>query len=384
MEKIPITIIGGGVVGCAIAWELSKYKEGIFIFEKNTYLAEEQSARNSGVIHAGIYYKHTPLKRKLCIRGKDLLYDFCKKYNIPHIQTGKIIVATDEKEEKRVDEYIENCLSWGVPVKKLTKREIKEKEPNVEALCGLFSPTTGIIDVATYVKMLVLLSKENKVEILTQTKVVEIKPDNHSFIVKVEYPNKSYENFKTGLIINAAGLYSDEVAKMLNPTITYEIKPVRGEYFKFNSKKRKEINFFGTNIYPVEQPYYLDGKLHYALGVHLTPTFELKDNKKELGRYVLVGPSSTPVKDKADYEKERKGPEYFVEQLKKFFPTIDISDLEIDFAGNRAKLKNYDDFIIEKDKTYPNAIHLIGIDSPGLTSSLAIAEYVVRNLIINY
>ncbi|MCS7152247.1 MAG: NAD(P)/FAD-dependent oxidoreductase [Endomicrobia bacterium] len=377
METIPITIVGGGVIGCAIAYELSKYKDGIFLFEKNAAIGEEQSGRNSGVIHDGIYYNNAPLKRKFCIEGNKLLYEFCKQHNITFAQTGKLIVATNETEELKLNEYLRNASEWNIPVKKVSKEDIKVIEPNVYAKAGILSPTSGIIDSATFVQTLAKLAKEQKVEIITQAKIVDVKPNYDEFLLTVCYTNGASETFKTKLLINAAGLYSDEIAKLVNIKNNYEIIPIRGEYCRFNSQLRKEINICSVNIYPVEETYCIDGKEYRVLGVHLTQTFELSNNgNKVLGRYILVGPTAKYVKNKSDYETGRYHPEYFVEKVKKFFPALNVSDLELDYAGIRAKLKNEEDFVIKQDEVYPNAIHLLGIDSPGLTSSLAIAKYV--------
>jgi len=382
MEKIPVTIIGGGVLGCAISYELSKSKEGIFLFEKNSYLGDEQSGRNSGVIHAGIYYDKEPIKRALCLQGKKLIYEFCQKNNIPVIKTAKIIVAANEKEDKIIDRYIKNTTSWGLEgVKKIYKDEIKKIEPNVEAVSALYSPDTGIFDVPAYLQSLAKLAGSQGVEILKETKVVNVEPRNSSFVIEVEYKRGGSETFETEFLINAAGLYSDEIAKMVNPQNDYEILPLRGEYYRFNSAKRAGLNMSGTNVYQVQEPFYIDGVEYLGIGIHLTPTFDLSaDGKRAIGKNVLVGPTSIVVKSKNDYETARQGPEYFLERVAKFFPNLKLDDLEMDYAGSRAKLKVGNDFVIKKDDKYPNAVHLVGIDSPGLTSSLAIAEYVAGML----
>ena len=385
MEKIPVTIIGGGVIGCAIAYELSKSMDGIFLFEKNTFLGDEQSGRNSGVIHAGIYYDKELLKRTLCLEGKKLIYEFCRENKVPVIKTGKIIVAADEKEDKIVDRYIKNTASWGLEgVKKISGAEIKKMEPNVEALSALYSPDTGIFDVPEYLRTLAKLAASQGVEILKETKVVDVKPQGESFLVEVEYKRGGRETFETGLLINAAGLYSDEIAKLINPKNDYEILPLRGEYYRFNSAKRPELNMCGTNVYQVQEPFYIDGVEYLGIGIHLTPTFDLSaGGGRVIGKNVLVGPTSIVVKKKNDYETARQGAAYFLERVIKFFPHLRLEDLEMDYAGSRAKLKSGNDFVIKRDDAYPNAVHLVGIDSPGLTSSLAIAKYVAGMLAEN-
>lgn len=381
MEKIPITIVGGGVIGLAIAWELSKSGwGGVFLFEKNPYLGDEQSGRNSCVLHAGIYYPENSLKAKLCVSGNRMIYDFCREYGVACVNTKKIIVAINDEEDKKIDFYLQRATANGVVgVKKIYRDEIKKIEPNVEAVSALYVPSTGILDVPEYVKALAKLAKDSGAEIIKESKIVKIEPQKNTFIAHVENLRGGTDVFETDILINAAGLYSDEIASMINPNNPYRIIPLRGEYYRYDSSKREEIKLNGMNVYQVQEPYYIDGKMYLGIGIHLTPTLELKGDKKVIGRYVSVGPTSIPVKDKHDYESERRGPEYFYEDVVKFFPNIKIEDLEIDYAGNRAKLKDYDDFVIKRDDAHSNCIHLIGIDSPGLTSSLSIAGYVREN-----
>ncbi len=381
MEKIPITIVGGGVIGLAIAWELSKNgKEGVFLFEKNPFLGDEQSGRSSCVIHAGIYYAEGSLKSKLCVGGNKMLYDFCAKYDIACANTKKIIVAVDEEKTQKIDYYFQRAKANGVEgLRKIYRDEIKKLEPNVEAVSALFVPSSGIMDVPAYINTLARLAKESGAEIIKESKVVKIEPRNDSFIVHVQNLRGGTELFETEILINAAGLYSDEIASMINPKNPYHITPLRGEYYRFDSSKRDDIKLNGMNVYQVQEPFYIDGKMYLGIGIHLTPKFELKDNKQVIGSSVSVGPTSIPVKDKHDYETGRRGPEYFYEDIVRFFPNIKMEDLQIDYAGNRAKLKDYDDFVIKRDDICPNCIHLIGIDSPGLTASLPIAKYVKEN-----
>ena len=378
MEKIGITIVGGGVVGCAIAARLAGKFSDFFLFEKNPFLGDEQSGRNSGVIHAGIYYKEEPLKQKLCVRGNRLLYEFCEKFNVPAVNTGKFIVGVDEEDDAAIDDYLKNTKKNGVPAEKVGQGFVQKKEPNIRCFSALWSPTTGIVDAAGLVKKLSKIAEENGVEIMTQTKVVNVEYSS-DFLVTVKYKSGEEETFKTEILINAAGLESDEIAKMVNPENEYEIVPVRGEYFNFNSN-RADIKLNGTNIYPVQKRYLVAGKEFKAIGIHLTPTFAVIGGTAKISSKMLVGPTSNPVSNKNDLSENRDDVKKFIEGVKDFFPSLKSDDLRMDYAGNRAKLKDGNDFIIEKDKKHTNAVNLVGIDSPGLTSSLAIAEH-VENLL---
>lgn len=377
MEKVHFTIIGGGVIGCAIAYELSKYFDDIFLFEKEPRLGTAQSERNSGVIHAGVYYNKNSLKAKLCIEGNPMLYNFCNKYDIPVVNTKKLIIATDKKEKKALDFYLKRALDNGVlGIKKISKKELKKMQPTVSGLSALYVPSTGLIDSSSYLKTLVRLAKNNKVEVLKEAEVINIEPKIDSFELRIKR-RTSEEIFETKILINAAGLYSDKIAKMVNQDIPYIITPIRGEYCKFNQKNKPELNIKQMCIYPTPMTHTIDGKKAKTLGVHLTPTFELlKDNKYNVGSIVLVGPTAVSVDDKEDYKKNRQPIKYFYEKIRSYFPNIKLEQLNMDFSGIRAKLKDCEDFVIERDNKYPNCINLVGIDSPGLTASLAIAKYV--------
>ncbi len=386
MEKIDTAVIGGGAVGLAIACALAEKGKDIFLFEKNPYLGDEQSGRNSGVIHAGLYYRDYPLKKKLCVEGNRLLYDFCEKNGVPFSRTGKFVVAVNAEEDKMIDLYIDNARDSGAEgVRRVSPGEVREKEPNVNVYSALISPSTGIVDAADYIKCLERLARGKGVEVMTSTKVTGITSGGSGFIVEIEEGGRKAgsaprrEEFTAEKIINSAGLYSDEIANMINPGNEYKIIPVRGEYYCFDSAARSELSMNGTNIYPVQKEYFIDGIKHLAIGIHLTPVFDIAPGgRKIIGKKILVGPTSNAVSEKDDLEKGRSGPECFYEGVKEFFPGIKAEDLKIDYAGNRSKLADGGDFIIERDSKYSGAVNLIGIESPGLTASLAIAEFVKK------
>ncbi len=400
-EEIQVTIIGAGVIGCAIAAEISRDFNGeILVIEKNDRITgENQSSRNSGVIHAGIYYPMDfgPLKSSLCVKGNSMLYDFCKRHGVPHKKTGKLVLATNNLEEEYLADVMRIAKENGVPGARLIDiREIKKLEPNVDALSALYVPTSGIIEPTLFVKKLHGIAEEQGVIFLTGNKLTEIKPDNNGkFFIKIR-SRSSEEVFKTKFLINCAGLFSDEIAKMIDPLSPYEIDPVKGESAKFYCRKRENIIVKGTNIYPVPFGYYPDGeradvpfnrfvelfrqhKVIKSVGAHLTPVFDLKEGRYETGTTITIGPAYSKPQNKEDYAPTRNAG-YFHKMVKPFFPNLRIEDITLHQTGIRAKLKGYYDFIIEKSRMHPHAINLIGIDSPGLTSSLAIAEYVNKML----
>ena len=352
MSDIPITVIGGGVIGCAIAYELSSNYE-VLLIEKNQIPGENQSSRNSGVIHAGIYYKPDSLKAKLCVEGNKLLYDFCDTHNVPYSRTGKLIVATTSEEEKCLESLLERADENGVPGVELVNAS--EYEPNVCAHSALYVPTSGIVDSASLVSKIRELSTE--VNFLDKSKVVWINGNKVTL--------DSGETFETDLIINAAGLYAEDIAKLANPQKSYGLIAFRGEAAKFYIREDTNVSM---NVYPVPRKVVENGETFQTLGVHLTPTLDLDG---ELSQTVTIGPAYIGSVDREDYA-HKADEQQFLESIFPFSPNLKLEDISLHQTGIQMKSSNHD-FIIERDGTM---INLIGIDSPGLTASLAIAKYV--------
>jgi len=395
-EEVQITIIGGGVVGCAVAYELSRDSGlDIVLVERNRQInGENQSSRNSGVIHSGIYYsqKTGPLKAKLCVEGNKMLYEFCREHNIPHKKTGKLVVAADQLEEEYLEDVCRTALENQVPgVEMIDSRKVSQYEPNISAVSALYVPTAGIIEPTVLVDKLYRLAESCGVIFLVGNEAVGISPEGKGIEVKIR-SDTGVEIFKTKILINAAGLYSDDVARMVNPASPYRMDPVGGEWARFYKTKRDDIFMNGLNVYPVPSGYLPDGeksrvsfkefkkqlemgKVHKSTGVHLTPTFEIKDNEYIVGDTVIMGPAYTKPGDREDYSQKRKE-KYYLNMVMPFFPNIKLEDIGLHQTGIRAKLKDHYDFVIERDPKYSNVVNLVGMDSPALTASLAIAGYV--------
>ncbi len=419
-ERVDITIIGAGVVGCSIAYELSRVfpDDNIIVVEKNLQInGENQSSRNSGVIHAGIFYnkKLSPLKAKLCLEGNRLLYEFCKKNNVLHKNTGKIVVATEDIEIDYLNDVLKIAKENGVEgIRELSSQEIKQLEPNIFGIAGLYVPSSGIVETTQLINKLSQLAEANGVIFLTGNKVENVRLSNEDkslFTVTVK-STSLVEEFNTRVLINCAGLYSDEISKLVNPKTNYEIQPIKGDYAKFYCLKRKDIKLNGLNVYPVPFGYYSNGEravvsfdkflellekneVTKSLGVHLSPTFDLENFKSNdniqniknsdsfIHNTIIIGPAYSKPENKEDYKNSRDV-HYFYKMIKPFFPNINIDDISLHQTGIRAKLKNFHDFVIEQDVDMPNFINLVGIDSPGLTSCLAIAKYIlpmVKNIL---
>jgi glycerol-3-phosphate dehydrogenase len=370
VDRANIVIIGGGVVGCAVARALSQRWTDVFLVEQMPRLGMGASTRNSGVIHSGIYYPPGTLKARLCVAGNRMLYEFCAAHHVPHRNCGKLVVAHDAKQEGELERLAENGRANGVAGLRLVDRAaVRAREPHIEAAAALLVPSTGIVSAEDLIKTLARMATDQGASLLTRTRVARLDPRADSIAVTLvegdggEGAERSEETIEARCVINCAGLYADEVAALLGNR-DYRIYPVRGEYCELVRAKSHLIN---NLVYPLP---HADG---LSLGVHLTRT---------LWDTVLVGPTADYVAEKNDYERNRLPVEEFVRRAKPMLPEIATADLQLAYSGIRAKLvppghAGIADFVITRDKNVPRAIQLIGIESPGLTSSLAIAEQVV-------
>lgn len=365
MEKARITIIGAGVVGLAAAYELSRHGiKDIVVVEKNIRYGAETSSRNSEVIHAGLYYPAESLKTKLCVEGNRLLYELCVKNNIPHKKIGKLIVAVDEKEFGSLVRLKDNADSIGVKgLRLLDAGTLKKTEPCVAGYGAMFSPETGIIDSEKLMHFYYSRAVDAGVLCVFGSEVVGIDPSGSGYRIRIARDN--YE-FETGIVINCAGLYADRVAAMTGLDIKrldYTIKYCKGEYFKlYGAPDIKHL------VYPIPGA--------VSLGVHLV--IDLAGNMK-------LGPNAVYINE-ISYNMDESNKQEMHAEAAKYIPSIKIGDLNPDTCGIRPKLQGknekFRDFII-KDETgngRPGFINLLGIESPGLTASLAIAGYVRKLL----
>ncbi len=396
-ERVKITIIGAGVVGCAAAWRLSaKYKD-LFVLDKNPRgLSENQSSRNSGVIHAGVYYPQDemPLKAKLCVEGNRLLYDFCEEFEVPAKRTGKLVLAVNEMELDYLADTLKIAGQNGVPGGRLIEaEEALSLEPNISCLKAAFFPTSGIVDSSGLVQKLKALASRQGACFLAGTKVIDARPGPDAFSLTARSSDGSTEVFESELIINSAGIYADEIARLVNPDSPWDVLPIRGESAKFYKTRRPEIGHSGHNVYPTPHGIWPDGRkadvpfaefqslfrekqVVKTVGVHLTPTFDVVDGRYEIGSMVTIGPATKGGISKDDLAIGLHPVEHYHGLVRAFFPHLNVRDLELHQAGIQSKLKGLNDYLIEPDPRFPRFINLLGIDSPGLTSCLAIARTV--------
>ncbi len=358
-----ITIIGAGVIGLAIASELADNKLNIYILEKNNSYGMEISSRNSEVIHAGIYYPPESLKAKFCVEGNSMLYEICTKNKIPHMKIGKLIIATTEKEMVKIEQLLLNANKNGVSSLSLLERNtIHQMEPNVRAFGALCSPETGIISAHSLMDYFFRKARTKGAEIVYGTRVIGIEKLMTGY--KVHTLNSAGETFEfsSERVINASGLQSDIVAKMIGSD--YALHYCKGDYFSINNVKRGIVQRL---IYPVPE------ENHAGLGTHLT---------LDLSGRLKLGPDATYVSRIEDYKVDTTKRDIFYTAAVRFLPFISKEDIVPDMAGIRPKLQgpgeSFRDFVISEDM--PGFINLVGIESPGLTASPAIAKH-VKNLL---
>lgn len=358
-----VLIIGAGVVGNAIARELSRYRLTVGVLEKELDVGMGASSRNSGVLHSGIHYKPGTLRAKLNVQGNKLMKGFCRDLKVKIQYLGKLTVARDPVDIETLEALKAQGETNGVPgLEMIDVDRMQQIQPGVGGIRALHSPTTGIICPYGLTIALADNARDNGVAFHLGAEVTAILKAENGFQVKTAEGG----SFETKVLINAAGLYSDVICKMLGIT-EYAIYPCRGEYLILDKRLSGSLSVL---IYPAP------GKGGAGLGIHLTNTVDGN---------ILIGPSNEYVDTADDYACTAD----IIDQLKKegreLLPAISTSDFIRGFSGLRPKqtpptVKGFKDFIIERRKDMPGFINLVGIESPGLTCSPAIAR-MVRDMV---
>jgi L-2-hydroxyglutarate oxidase LhgO len=368
MEEVDILIIGAGVVGLAIAREAAKAGRSVVVLERNAAFGQETSSRNSEVIHGGMYYPTGTFKARFCVEGRHLLYELCEKYSIAHKKIGKVVIAVDKDEKDALQKLCALGKANGVEdLTMLTVDQIKKIEPNVAGLFAMYSPQTGIIDSHNLMKFYLNSAHDNGAMAVFNATVTSIEKIKNGYMVNVKNSGETI-NVVAKIVINSAGLDSDSVAAMSGIDLDknkYRLHYCKGQYFRVSGTKSQAINGL---VYPVPKP------KAGGLGIHATI---------DLTGSIRLGPDDEYIQDRVkDYSIDSSRAGKFLESAKTFMPFIELKDLTADTSGIRPKLQEsggeFRDFVIrdEAEKGLPGFINLIGIESPGLTASPAIAKYV--------
>ena len=393
--KGDVTIVGGGIVGLATARELLRRRPDtrVLVLEKESAVAQHQTGHNSGVIHAGIYYKPGSLKAKLCVTGAAEMMAYCEEHGIPYKRCGKMIVATEEAELPRLASLVERGIANGVEgIRLIESDELKELEPHCRGIKALWSPNTGIVDYGevarSYAKEIIAAGGEVRVD----NKVVAIeRRSGRSLVTTIA---GTYESTS---VITCAGLYSDKVAGLTGSSRSPRIIPFRGDYYVLKAERRHLVR---SNIYPVPDPAFP------FLGVHFTPRMNgdiwLGPNavlafSREGYRFTNVRPRElaailtdtgflkfgrknwrTGIDEMArDLSKKR-----FLSSLQRYVPELTIDDIVAGPSGVRAQALSasgemVDDFVIDKGE---GVLHVRNAPSPAATSSLQIGKFIADAL----
>jgi L-2-hydroxyglutarate oxidase LhgO len=365
MADLEITVIGAGVVGLAIAARLSERHPRLAVLERNNKYGMETSSRSSEVIHAGIYYIPGSLRARLCVEGRDELYAVCARHDIAHRKITKIITAAHEGELAKLERIYRNGLANGVRLEMIDQAAAQKLEPNIRTVGALFSPETGILSVHQLMDHFHHETAAHGALVQTSTEVLGIEAKGSAYELAIS-ERGARSRITSEIVINAAGLESDTVAAMTGIDLDaarYRLAWAKGSYFAVSSAKAGVVSRL---VYPVPRD--------EALGVHAL---------QDLGGRLRFGPDLEYLEErKADYRVDESKRDAFGAAIRHIVPSITDEDITPDMSGIRPKLQRsgepVHDFVIveERDRGLPRFINLIGIDSPGLTASPAIARYV--------
>ena len=365
MPDTGVTVIGGGVVGLAIAARLAPRHPDLVILERHARHGQETSSRNSEVIHGGMYYPAGSLKARLCVEGNRSLYEICAAHDIPHKRCGKLITATEPDELAALDRILALGTSNGVELRRISGEEARALEPNIRSAGALFSPNTGVVSAHGLMDYFFHAAIEAGATFQGRSEVVEIEagPDGYRLAVRA---GGETESFTTERVINAAGLEADTISARAGIDVDaagYRLHYCKGSYFSVASAKAGLVSRL---VYPVPNP--------VSLGIHALVDIT--------GR-MKFGPDAEYLPDRRlDYRVDEAKLPTFARSVRKLVPAIADDDLTPDMSGIRPKLQGpgepVRDFVVreEADRGLPGFFNLVGIDSPGLTSSPAIARHV--------
>jgi L-2-hydroxyglutarate oxidase LhgO len=363
MDSVDVVVIGSGVVGLAVARALAWQGREVLILEAADSFGTETSSRNSEVIHAGIYYPRNSLKARLCVAGRELLYEFCEQHNIPYRRCGKLIVATSEAQLVELQRISEAAQANGARLEFFSRAQALALEPQLLCEGALYSPTTGIIDSHAYMLTLLGQAETRGAVLITDTRVTGMRLESDGILIAV---NNEEPALRANTVINSAGLYAPHVARLIEgfppdrvPTAYF----AKGNYFTLTGRSP-----FERLVYPIPE--------HGGLGVHLT---------LDLAGRARFGPDVQWV-EQCEYNVEPQRAERFYEAIRRYWPDLADSALQPAYAGIRPKISGPGqaaaDFRVDGPETHgvPGLVNLFGIESPGLTASLALAEHVAAKL----
>ncbi|HAS82345.1 MAG TPA: FAD-dependent oxidoreductase [Verrucomicrobia bacterium] len=360
-ETVEAVVIGAGVIGLAIARALALTGREVLILEAEARFGTQTSSRNSEVIHAGLYYPPGSWKARLCVVGKAQLYHYCAERGIAHRAIGKLLVACDAVERPLLAAYAERAAANGVPLQPLTAAEIRSLEPAVHALAGLYSPTTGILDSHGFMLALLGDAEQAGATLVTRTPVIGGRITANGIVLHTG--GEAPWRLQSRIVVNAAGLCAQDVARRIAGFPVACIPPIfyaKGHYFTLSGRTP-----FQHLVYPMPD--------HAGLGIHAT---------LDLGGQCKFGPDVSGWPTTPDYAFETGLEAKFYRAIRRYYPDLADGALQPGYTGLRPKITGpteaAGDFLIQGPAAHgvPGLVNLFGMESPGLTAALAIAEEV--------
>jgi L-2-hydroxyglutarate oxidase LhgO len=360
-ERVDAVVIGAGVVGLAVARELALAGREVIVLEAEESIGNHTSSRNSEVIHAGIYYPTGSLKARLCVAGKKKLYAYCTQRGIPHLNCGKVLVATNQAQIPIVLGYIDKAIANGVhDLRQISLEELRELEPAVEAVAAVFSPSTGIVDSHAFMLALQGDLEQTGGTVVFRSPILggEVITD----AIRLDVGGREPMSVCCNLLVNSAGLFAPQVARTIRGIPQPSIPPqyfAKGHYYTLSGKSP-----FRRLVYPMAGAGFL--------GVHVTV---------DLGGQARFGPDIDWIEG-IDYSFDDLRTPLFYQAIRLYYPALKDGALQSGYTGIRPKISGPKepaaDFMIQgpSDHGVPALVNLYGIESPGLTASLAIAEQV--------
>lgn len=368
MDSIDTLVIGAGAIGLACAARLAGTRSDLLIVDAEAAVGTHTSSRNSEVIHAGLYYPPGSVKAQLCLEGRERLYAWCAAHDVPRRRIGKLLVAVSEAEQSTLEALASNADACGVrDLQALERAHLQRLEPALHGVSALLSPSTGIIDSHAYLQSLLTAAERLGAQLALHTRVDGLHHDGDGWIASGLSAGQPFQ-IKAQRVINAGGLFAQQLASRIAGMPAAHVAPSHwclGRYFAYSGRSP-----FQHLIYPMPEANTA------GLGIHAT---------LDLGGQLRFGPDVQYV-DTLDYSVDEHLREPFAHAIRRYFPTLDTQRLIPAYSGIRPKLvgpgEPAADFLIQTSAEHglPGLINLFGIESPGLTASLAIAERVARHL----
>jgi L-2-hydroxyglutarate oxidase LhgO len=372
--KVEAVVIGAGVVGLAVARALAISGKEVLLLDRASRIGSETSSRNSEVVHGGLYYRKDSLKAQFCVQGRQKLYEFCDSRSISYNKCGKLLVASDtEQARSNLHALQESAVNNGVTdTRILSQEELKTMEPEVHAKSALWSPSTGIVDSHSFMLSLLADAEEHGTTLALRSQVSEGKIEDGSVQLNVDGTWLS-----CGIVVNSAGLWAHQVASQIHAEHSW--RPPRQYFAKGTYFQLQAPSPFSHLVYPLPDE-------RGGLGVHAT--IDMGGQVKFGPDVEWLDPNTEP--DDIDWTPDSDRAQSFYESIRRYWPGLADDTLIPAYIGARPKLSHpdliesmsFEDFAVVKKEVHgvPGLVHLLGIESPGLTSAMALADYIVQDI----